>query len=447
MKELLLQPKSAAALGLFRALFGIMLLVELFYFFDTYTEYFEGHFWHFPYHYLSFLKPPSSVVLKTLVGLGILSSFLVILGWFTRVGLLLSGGIFTYIWLLDKTFFNNHYYLISLLCLLLLFTQSDARFSLRKTKITHLPNWQYFIFYVQFLIVFFCSGLAKCNAEWFSGAVAEATIANRNLAGTSMESIVYLAMTYGGVLFDLLVGWLLFWKPTRRYAVVGLIAFNLLNIFFFNFNNDPTDTVNLGSIGYFPYLMLATSVLYLDIPYWLNKFRTKPQLPQKKKAKKQQQTTATVLAPTARFVLPILAVYFAVQILLPFRHLTQPGYVDWNGKGYYFSWRMKNFVKNGEFQFYGFDRATGESVYDYNFNNMEVAFAQKAALFPSLVWQMAHCIKQYHMEQGTDLPLIRVDYKTTFNKHEKQYGIDPSVNLSEVGYHPWRKDDWIQPLK
>ena len=48
-----------------------------------------------------------------------------------------------------------------------------------------------------------------------------------------------------------------------------------------------------------------------------------------------------------RTALILGALFFAVQILVPFRHLAYPGNVRWTEEGYLFSWRVLVTEKTG----------------------------------------------------------------------------------------------------
>ena len=65
--------------------------------------------------------------------------------------------------------------------------------------------------------------------------------------------MVYL-ISYGGLLFDLLIVPLLLWRRTRPLAFLVALAFHLTNWYLFN-------------IGIFPWLMIAATLLFFP-PSW-----------------------------------------------------------------------------------------------------------------------------------------------------------------------------------
>ena len=62
-------------------------------------------------------------------------------------------------------------------------------------------------------------------------------------------------ITYGGLLFDLFIGFLLFYKRTRLFAFILVIIFNTMNYFLFLGNSE---------IGVFPFIMIATLILFMS---------------------------------------------------------------------------------------------------------------------------------------------------------------------------------------
>ena len=77
---------------------------------------------------------------------------------------------FTYIELIDKTTYLNHYYFVSILSLILCFIPANAYFSLDnlRNKITYRSVPRFYITSIQSLIVivYFFAGNAKLNSDW-----------------------------------------------------------------------------------------------------------------------------------------------------------------------------------------------------------------------------------------------------------------------------------------
>ena len=95
-------------------------------------------------------------------GLLLFSSALIITNKYSRVGLVLYFFSFTYLWLLCQGYFNNHYYLISILCFILIFNK--VPFS--KLEKIRVPYLNLFILKYFIVVVYFIAGLNKINPYW-----------------------------------------------------------------------------------------------------------------------------------------------------------------------------------------------------------------------------------------------------------------------------------------
>jgi len=236
---------------------------------------------------------------------------------------------FTYLWLLDKGYYNNHYYLLSIFAFLFLLIPGLGRskWQLKKDKIKHdLPGWSFQILRFQWFIVFFIAGVNKLNKYWlFSFQPMKATFDFKaKVTENSFWLSEWLAplFSYGGLIFDLGIGFLLLFRPTRWLAFIGLIAFNGFNGVFFS---------DIGEIGIFPFFVLSSILVFLD--------------------SKESESKTRSNRPS-KMLYYALWIWVIFQFFFPFRHLLYSGYVDWTGEQQRFSWRMKMAYKEPEMQFY-----------------------------------------------------------------------------------------------
>src|SRR5690606_6652625 len=94
----------------------------------------EEHFidTHFTFKFFGFewvqLLPPAGMY--ALHALMLLGAFGVFLGCFYRLSAILFFCTFTYVWLIDLTYYLNHYYFVSLTSFLLIFVPANRRLSL-----------------------------------------------------------------------------------------------------------------------------------------------------------------------------------------------------------------------------------------------------------------------------------------------------------------------------
>ena len=215
---------------------------------------------HFSYYGFEWIKPIGDYTYLIFI-LCFVSSFFVMIGYKYRSAIILFFLSFTYIELMDKTTYLNHYYFISILSLLLIFIPCNAIFSvdnaISKKKFNKIPKWNVDSLKLLITIVYLYAGLAKINSDWLFEAMPlkiwlqskyDLPLIGNNLL--QMEWVHY-AMSWGGMFYDLSIPFLLMIKRTR------VIAF-LLVIFFHVF------TLVLFPIGMFPHIMIFSSMIFFS---------------------------------------------------------------------------------------------------------------------------------------------------------------------------------------
>lgn len=261
-KSTLLTKVNPASLGLFRILIGFIFVIQSVSFLsgDFIQENFIDSKVRFRFSYFEFLEPLSEQGMGLLMFLMFLSAVFIMFGRFFKIAAGLFGLIFTYIWLLDKSYFNNHYYFISLLVLLLLFTNADAWGSFKgKNKKVSVPYYQVFALKAQIFIAFFIAGINKINYYWLikNQPMQHILEAKAELNGYDWLNapIFYSFFSWSGLIFDLSIGFLLWVPKTRRIGIILFVAFNLMNYWLFH---------DIGEIGIFPFLLLACLAIFLN---------------------------------------------------------------------------------------------------------------------------------------------------------------------------------------
>ncbi|MDE2810390.1 MAG: HTTM domain-containing protein [Gemmatimonadota bacterium] len=350
-KAVLTKLVDAAPIGLFRILFGLLMVVEVL----RYWAYGRiARYYIEPTFFFSFvegLKPVGSAMYLVFVLMGA-SALLLAIGFYYRAASALFFVLYTYTFLLDKAQYNNHYYLICLLAFLFAMTDANRAFSIdavRRSLPASVPAWQIYVFRLQICIVFFYAGVAKINSDWLAGEPVRAWLAARSdyfLIGPLLlqEWFVY-AYAYGGLLFDLFIGFALLWAPTRGIGFVLLVGFNVLNKWFYD-------------IGIFPYLTMATFVIFVNastIRRWFDRWpRTRAvgravvlDLLGPRDSDSSKTTTYTgssgrrLVRVRSHAMAFLMAMFVLVQIVAPLRHFAIRGHVGWTDEGHNFSWRMK----------------------------------------------------------------------------------------------------------
>lgn len=396
------------------------MLWDVFHYWKLYVPYFETPRFH-PL-YLESIRPwaPGGGCKVHLIVMGIAALGLA-LGLFYRFSSAVFFTSYAYFFLMDKFLYNNHYYLYGLLAFLLIFVDAHRVWSLdslRKPALSAVapPGWNYFVLRAQIIIVYFFGGIAKLNADWLSGEPMRHWLARKTdfwLIGPWLghESAAWF-FSYGGLFFDLSIGFLLLWKKTRWPAVAVSLFFHLMNQWMFD-------------IGIFPYVMIAATVLF---------FGTDEPAPIKGRLE------------MARPVRVLIGLYMAVQILAPLRHWIYPGDPAWTEEGHLFSWRMMLRDKKSRIRMRIEIPGTGE-VREVDLN-ADMAPSQAGMLSgrPDLIWQYAQFLKRRLETSGERGDVIRAQVQASLNFRQPQDLIDASVNLAEIDYPLFGHAPWIVPL-
>ncbi len=160
----------AAPLAVIRIGFGLMMLISIIRFWSYgWIEklYIQPKF-HFSYYGFEWVKPIGDWTYLLFIICG-LSALFIALGLKYRLSIILFFLSFTYIELMDKTTYLNHYYFISLLSFLMIFLPANAYFSLdnlwRKKQFLTVPRWTIDSIKLLLGIVYVYAGLAKINSD------------------------------------------------------------------------------------------------------------------------------------------------------------------------------------------------------------------------------------------------------------------------------------------
>ncbi len=431
IKAILYKPVSATNLALLRFCFGVLMIMMLTNYLSIAEVFWQIHS-AIPFPGLEFIKPLEQENMELLLYIGIAAAFFTAIGFLFRYSCIVLTLILTLSVLMTRVAFNNHYYLFALIGFLLIFTNADERFSVkswfRKKGPRKIPYWQYFILQFQLFIVFFHGGIAKINPDWLSGAVMDPMIWSA-FGMFELLPEVSLAFSWTGMLFDLLIGFFLFWKPTRFVAVIATVVFNLMN-----------GLLLFDDIGLFPYTMIAVTVLlFLNFDF-INDKVEKLNLGWLM----HREETGLVVVSWRLIWAPLLVVYFIFQLLFPLRHYLIEGNPDWTGQASCFAWRMKSNAKLIKLQFKAIDKKTGKFVSDVNMG-FSHRHEQIYGYTPYSVWFMARRVYRRFEQRGRTDFGVTVDYFVAMNGQPLQRAIDPNVDLSEVAYLPYGKNTWILP--
>ena len=442
-----LEPVSPYSAAVFRIVFGLLGLAVV--------VRFAAHGWISriylePAHHLSYYGfgwvqawPGWGMYLHfALLGLASLG---VALGFRYRLSIAAFFLLFTYLELIDRTTYLNHYYLVSLLSFIMIWPPLDRAWSLdlrrkRDGEVPEgIPRAVLWLLMAQVGLVYFFAGAAKLNPDWLFQA-QPLRIWLYNSAGTPFigpflrEAWVAHAMSWGGLIFDLTVaGWLL-WSKSRPFAYAMLVVFHAATALVF------------PSIGMFPWIMIAAALIFFG-PDWprraIRNVRNTlgPTLPSNRDAPKPDRERQHITWQTKSVVL-LGIVFLAVQVALPLRHFAYPGNVRWAEEGYLFSWRVMLTEKKGLVSFRV--RVPGESrewlVYPDAY--LTPGQVERMSHQPDLILATAHIIREDWASRGYSGIQVYSDAYASWNGRPAARLIDPSINLAEVkaGLGP---RDWV----
>ncbi|MDO6803134.1 HTTM domain-containing protein [Wenyingzhuangia sp. 1_MG-2023] len=432
---------KAATLAAFRVLFGVLMLVSLLRFIsmDWVEQFYIAPQWHFTYYGFEWVQT-LGVYTYGLFALALFSCVGIILGYQYRISMLLFFLSFTYIELIDKTTYLNHYYFVSCLSFLLCFLPLHATFSLDARKkgvqYTFVPSWTVDSIKLLLAMVYFYAGLAKLNSDWLFRAqplkIWLSTKTDLPLVGSFMnQSWFHYTMSWSGALYDLTIPFLLLMRKTRPYAFVLVVVFHVFTRILFN-------------IGMFPYIMICATLIFFDSSlherfiYMLKKIINKP-------LKATVLTREFYTVKSAKNILFIISLFFVFQLFLPFRNLYYPGELFWTEQGFRFSWRVMLMEKVGYTTFTVRDSVSGKQFHVKNSDFLTSFQIKQMSFQPDFILEYAHLLGDHFKSQGHQNIQVFVESYVALNGRLNQLYIDPKVDLyrEEEGFH---NKKWILPL-
>ncbi|GGD18569.1 HTTM domain-containing protein [Flavobacterium orientale] len=342
-----------------------------------------------------------------------------------------SLGIFTLLWtgvyLMQKEAYNNHYYLLILVCIIMLFLPANRAVSIDakqnpKIKTNYMPKFVLAVMITQMAIVYGFATIAKFYPDWLDGTFTRNLFQphkNFPFFGAVFSSEWFpLFIAYSGILFDGLIIPALLWKKTRTIAFIASLIFHLFN------------AVTL-QIGIFPFFALSFVVFFYP-PEKIRKlfFRNQNPVPD----------TALNLKP-AKPILLFFILFFTLQLVLPIRHWFIKGDVLWTEEGHRLSWRMMLRQRNGTITYRIVDKQTKEQwMYPHQ---SKVTFKQYSLLNkPDGIWQYAQRIKKEYEAQGKDISIF-IDSRVSVNNKPYLMFVDPAVDFAQAKWNYFSHNNWI----
>ncbi|MCA1761865.1 MAG: HTTM domain-containing protein [Cryomorphaceae bacterium] len=429
----LFQKRDIAPLAVYRILMGTLMAAEGFGAILTgwvRRNYVEADF-TFNFIGFDFLQiivgPQAYAIYATLGVLGVA----VALGYRYRLAILAYTVLWAAVYLGQKTSYNNHYYLLLIMCGIFCFLPAHKFASLdvkqgRVEKTITTPYWHIWIFKILLLIVYTFASLAKIYPDWLDGTTVGIFLSSKAdmpVIGLLSDSdwFIYL-IAYGGIFFDLLVIPALWWKPTRKLAFGVSIFFHLFNSIVFK-------------IGIFPYMMLIASVLFFDAKtirklFFRNAINTD-----------ELSMAVPIRTGITKWT---IGLFLTLMLALPIRHFFYPGSSHWTEEAHRLSWHMMLRSKWGTIYYEVKDEEGKVIERVYPSNRIWDKRARKLATRPDMAWQYAQRLSAEYRDKNMNVT-VHAHAAASLNGRPVAPIIDPNVDLASVEWSHFKHSDWILP--
>lgn len=448
LNKLISVEKEIAPLVVFRILFGLLL------FFSTARFMYKGWVYElyvkpsffFSYYGMEWVKPIGEQGMHTVFILLLFSSLLIAFGGIYKLATITYFVLFTYVELIDKTNYLNHYYFISLVSFIMIFLPANKSFSLDvyfklvKEKLI-VPAWTINIIKFQLGAVYFFAGIAKINYHWLFEAQPLINWLKHQsdlpiLGGFMQYDITAYMFSWGGMIFDISIPFILLNKKLRIYGYFFVVFFHIVTSLMF-------------PIGVFPYVMIVSTIIFFS-----------PSFHKKIIATINPQNTYTKLTNhdiRVPYITKIFLITFVIiQLLIPIRYLLYNGKLFWTEQGFRFSWRVMLIEKVGYAQFTVKDPTTNKSLVINNSDYLTPQQEKMMSTQPDMILQFAHHLRDKYTNYTYKLnksetkrikkPQVYASVKVSlFNKGSRDF-VNTNVNLANEnrGFAPKK---WILPYE
>ena len=435
---------DSSPLVIFRIGFGLMMLFSIIRFWSKgWIEkiYIEPSF-HFTYYGFEWVKPLGDKIYILFI-LCAISSALIAIGLKYKLAIITFFLSFTYIELLEKTIYLNHYYFICVLSFLLIFLPLNSSFSIdnliNNKKSNSVPRWTIDSIKLMLGIVYIYAGLAKINSDWLLQALPlkiwlpskyDLPIIGETLM---QENWVHFAMSWGGMLYDLLIPFLLLYKRTRTFAFLLVVFFHVF-------------TRVLFPIGVFPYIMIISALIFFDAKFHKKIINILKKIINPISKRLSQINIQNVKFYSNKKIIWVLAIFFILQLTIPLRHLSYNGNIMWHEQGYRFSWRVMLMEKLGYTTFKILDNDKNQFFYVQN-EEFLTSYQEKQMSFqPDFILEYAHFLGKHFKSKGYENIEVFAESYVSLNGRRSQMYIDPEINLLNIK-DSFKNKYWILPLK
>src|SRR5690606_4646289 len=194
-------------------------------------------------------------------GLMGLASLGVIFGFKYRISIIGLTLLWSLAYFGQKTSYNNNYYLMWLIGLMMCFFLVNANASLDakinpEIKKNYMPQCIRWAFIIQVSCIYIYATVAKFYPDWLDGTVTRNMFMSMKNMPDYVQNLFQknefqLFIAYMGIAFDGLIVPALLWKRTRWLAIIASLIFHIFN------------SITL-QIGVFPYFALSFCIFFFQ---------------------------------------------------------------------------------------------------------------------------------------------------------------------------------------
>ena len=432
LRNFLFQPVDNSQLILFRILFGFLITCEAWGAIITgwVRRAFIEPKMNFPFLDFDFLHPlPGEGMIYYFLLMGVFG-VMVMLGFKYRMAAITYAVMWSGVYFMQKTHYNNHYYLMVLLTWIFCILPANRSHSIDVRNTVELQRdycyqWHLWIFKGTVLIVYFYSAVAKMYPDWIHAVPIKIWFTQKAdypiIGPLLVQSWFQYVVAWGGIVFDLLIGPALLWRPTRKFAFVTSLIFHGFNSAVFQ-------------VGVFPFMGIAFGLFYFE-----------PEVIRKLFFKKKAPFAFGQPFVKARFQ-GVKAVVFSgfmvLMVVLPLRHHYFDGNVTWTEEGHRLSWRMMLRSKGG---IVDVKVKRANETYYVNLDEYLTPKQQRAiATRPDMFWYFIQHLKQELNEKGEgDYDGIYATSNVSLNGRPPKALYDPTVDVSKVEWNRFSENKWV----
>jgi vitamin K-dependent gamma-carboxylase len=435
------KPVDNASVTFFRFCFGILMANWAWDYLSLgiVTRIYVEPKFHFTYYLFDWVTPWPGQGMYVHFSVMCLLACFIAAGFCYRISCLLFAICFTYVFLLERTNYQNHYYLIGLIACWLPWMPLNRHVSVDawlwpNIKEQTIPAWTLWMLRFHIALPYFFGGVAKINPDWMLGEpLSQMLVAKASLPiiGPALaHPALPILLAWIAMVFDLAIVPLLILKRTRAIAYIMCIGFHMMNSVVFN-------------IHVFPWFMIAATPLFFE-PDWPRRLLA---------------GTASSAASHAEDALsnrePVRLGYLATGFMIcyvafhcswPLRHLVYPGDASWDGRGHYFAWRM---MLRGNPVVLGYaitDRETGQVVDGQVNRFLSAETSEKFGRDPEMILHLAHFLgDQYRISSGHRAS-VHVLALASLNGRKPELLIDPNVDLTTQSRGFYQRQ-WVLPQR